>query len=166
MQYPLNSSWRVKCKMPFCEGHLIPDSVETKGQGGAAIITFCCSKCGEGELMFKTASTLDNSKRNIITQASYLAFLISRTGYAGMRNTLGLGLDHISLTVFFSVLKDIHPVVKEMLDNIVEETKRVIKAKPDDELNVLRCKTSEQLDNFSSALATTLKCHFGISEFH
>ena len=132
----LQMMWRVRCKTAQCEGRLVPVEVDIAGHGGAAVISLCCSKCGGGEVKFKTAATLPDSRRNIVTEALCLAFVISGRGFAGMERAMGLGLgiQHVSFPIFYSILEEIHPYVKSMLDKVVAETKRVLKAKPDHEL--------------------------------
>lgn len=100
-------------------------ATEKKGLGGAMKLLFQCSGCWESEVPYKSSQLADESRRQMVSLALSLAFIISGHGYASYRKTLGkgLGLGVVSEKPYLQVIGLALPYIKEILDEMCEEGK-------------------------------------------
>ena len=86
---------------------------------------FQCNGCWIAEIPFQSSQLAADSRRQMVSLALSLAFIISGHGYASYRKTLGksLGLGVLSEKPFLQVVSLALPHIKEILDEMCKEAK-------------------------------------------
>ena len=67
-------------------------ATEKKGLGGAMKFLFQCNRYWITEIPYQSSQLVAESRRQMVSLALSLAFIISGLGYASYRKTLGKGL--------------------------------------------------------------------------
>ena len=83
---------------------------------------------------------VEGSRRSLASHAVAVAFLVAEHPYASYHKTLGqcMGMSTLSETSFYSTIKMIYPVVKEVLDEQCSKVKEEMKEKPEEEVGSWR----------------------------
>ena len=109
----------------------MPTSLKDKGLGGAIDVQFMCNGC-ETEIQYASSMVcLREKRRNCVSLALGLCFLIWGHGYPIYHKILrlGLGMEALSQKTILKIIKIAHPCVKSILDGICEQGKNEMKAK-------------------------------------
>ena len=108
------------CRTAGCRGTLVPRDAVTCGMGGAVKVTYMCSGC-RCALDFKTSS-----RRNHTKLAVQVAFITAGCTYATYVKALQhvLGIRPVSAHTFRRTIETLHPIVKEMVDEMCEPEKQ------------------------------------------
>ena len=117
-------------------GILVPTGMEDKGLGGAITVRIACSGCGNSLHYASSMVCLTERRRNCVSLALGLCFLIWGHGYPIYHKVLrlGLGLQTLAYKNFFHIIRIAHPFVKTVLDEICEMGKNEMKMKNPSEL--------------------------------
>ena len=115
---------------------LVPSGMEDKGLGGAITVRIACSGCGNSIHYASSMVCLTERRRNSVSLALGLCFLIWGHGYFIYHKVLrlGLGLQTLAYKNFFRIIRIAHPFVKTVLDEICEMGKNEMKMKNPSEL--------------------------------
>ena len=109
----------------------MPSAVTWMGAaaGGGVGITFTCSGCTLRKVTFNFWFLLEGSNRASVGTRLALAFLTTGHTYAEYRKTLGehLGVRCYTENPFNDLIKICHPRVANILDNMMETAKVIIK---------------------------------------
>ncbi|KXJ07142.1 hypothetical protein AC249_AIPGENE6000 [Exaiptasia diaphana] len=119
-----------------CEGKLIPVRLEDKGLGGAANVVFQCSGCSTVINYSSSQVARCSAKRNAVSLATALCFLIYGQGYPAYYKVLkmGMGIDVLAKKNFYNIIKIAHPHVKSVLDSMCESAKSNMQKRDPNEL--------------------------------
>ena len=114
----------------------MPTAFEDKGLGGAIKVMVTCHGCGNKIHYASSMVCLKETRRNCVSLALGLCFLIWGHGYPIYHKVLrlGLGMQTLAYKNFFNIIRIAHPVVKSILDEICEMGKSEMKAKDPTEL--------------------------------
>ncbi len=125
-----------KCVTKGCQGCLVPVAVDRVGLGGGACVQFACDGCTSGSLSFNTSTFVQESRRYVASLSVALAFLLTGHMHSGYHRTLGhgLGMPVLQSNNFYSVLKDAHGYIEEMLQSMCAQAKEEMKALPAHEM--------------------------------
>lgn len=92
---------------------------------------FACSAC-ENRIHFASSQlALTHNKRNCVSLATVLCFLLYGQGYHTYHKILrlGLGINVLAKSNFHKIIELVYPSAKTMLDNMCEKAKEVMKKK-------------------------------------
>ena len=122
-----------QCPTPACRGNLVATSVR-RGLGGAATITYNCDGCREQETTFDTCRM--DGRNSDILRALHVAFIISGCTYTTYTKVLrlSLGIQSTYNDRFSETVRFMHPVVRDMVDEMCSESREAMKSKKPDEL--------------------------------
>ncbi len=114
----------------------MPTSYEENGLGGAVKVALACNGCGNRIDYVSSMVCLKESRRNCVSLALGLCFLIWGHGYPIYHKILrlGLGMQTIAHKNFYNIIKIAHPIVKSTLNDICDMGKRKMRAKDPTEL--------------------------------
>ena len=117
------------CSTQNCSGSLVVTSLRRSGLGGAARLTFNCDGCQEQQITFDTCRMVDNKSE--ISRTLHVAFIISGCIYATYTKVLrhSLGIHSTYHYDFNETIRLMHPVVKEMVDEMCTEARETMKKK-------------------------------------
>lgn len=93
------------------------------GLGGAVKVLLACSGCGT-EVDYASSEVYHkNRKRNCVSLATALCFLVYGQGYPTYYKVLrlGLGMDVLARSNFYRVIEIAYPHVKTVLDTMCEK---------------------------------------------
>ena len=124
-----------QCPEPACRGNLVPTSVK-RGIGGAATITYNCDGCRGQELTLDTCKVQEDGRNSEITRALHVAFIISGCTFTTYTKVLRylLGIQSTYDDRFQETIRIMHPVVKEMVDEMCTEAREAMKQMEPEEL--------------------------------
>ena len=130
-------------------GLLVPTAVDDKGLGGAVKVRFACNGCGVTLEYASSMVCLTQRRRNCVSLALGLCFLIWGHGYPLYHKILklGLGIQTLAYGNFYNIMKLAHPFVKSILDEICELGK-----------NQMKAKDPSQLGSWKKAVKTSDSC--------
>ena len=114
------------CVTPGCKGILVPLSLQNKGLGGTVNVSYVCNGCGISQVFFEGSLKSKSLNTSEVGASIQVAF---RCLYATYRKVLklSLGLDNVDFSAFYSTMKRMYPVVKQMVDEMCEEAKEEMK---------------------------------------
>ncbi len=106
---------------PACRGNLVPTSVKRR-IGGAATITYNCDGCRGQELTLDTCKVQEDGRNSEITRALHVGFIISGCTFTTYTKVLrySLGIQSTYDDRFRETIRIMHPVVKEMVDEMCQ----------------------------------------------
>ena len=112
-------------------GVLVPTGIKIKGLGGGLEVKFSCTDCTFRNVTFRSSLFVEQSRRTTVSLALCVAFIISGQMYGDYFKLLNksLGVKTITKNNFFSVVKDMYPVVKTLLDDATNEARDYTKEK-------------------------------------
>ena len=86
------------CHTPRCSGKLVPVSIKLAGLGGAIIIKFTCTGCGDHKLNFNSSVKVTLSKCTAVSLVLQVAFVIAGCAHAQYAKVLKqcLGMSSVS----------------------------------------------------------------------
>ena len=103
--------------------------------GGAIKLNIMCNGCGERIHYGSSMVSLSEQRRNCLSLALGLCFLLWGHGYPYHKILkLGLGIHTLTCNNFYEIVKLAHPCVKAVLDEICEMGKSEMKVKTPPEL--------------------------------
>ena len=113
------------CQETNCQGKLKVNSIELAGLGGAASLSFCCTKCGSCNVKFESLSLTEKGD-TAVSKILQVATICSGTSYAIYKKMFHhvLGMHTVSDSVFFGTIKEMYPHVKDILDGICLEARK------------------------------------------
>ena len=111
----------------------MPVSVRMVGLGGCLEMNYDCTGCVERRLTFASSALHEASKQTVVSVALQVGFVAAGCSHAQYRKVLAhaLGMHGVSFGQFYKVLKMMHPVVEQILDEQCERAKQEMKSKPD-----------------------------------
>ena len=116
------------CKRPGCRGKLIPVQEDNKRMGGAVRVTYRCRKCSK-RFLFGSCSNNPKTTQNSTSKAKQVAFITAGCTHATYAKVLViLGMNPASKKAFMKTLEEMHPVVKNMVNEMCECEKERMKA--------------------------------------
>lgn len=122
----------------YITGKLIPVAFQDKGLGGAIKVTVACSECTtDNKIHFASSKmALTHNRRNCVSLATALCFLVYGQGYHTYHKVLklGLGINTLASSNFSRVIEICHPHAKSILDDMCVKAKEHMKAKKSTEI--------------------------------
>ena len=90
-------------------------------------VWFMCGGCEKRSLMFQGSTFVEGSKRTVIGLALAEAFFLSSHGFANFNRTLRqyLGISCISRNRYYDVIKLAYSHIKDILDEMCKEEKKM-----------------------------------------
>ena len=112
-------------------GKLIPVGLQEKGLGGAVKVQLACSGCGTRLDYSSSQIALMSSRRNCVSLATALCFVVYGHGYSMYYKVLkmGLGIDVLASSNFYKVIELAYPHVKTVLDSMCAKAKEHMQKK-------------------------------------
>ena len=108
------------CATPGYNGALTPVYAKSVGLGGAVSISCTCNGCGNRGAIFETSSKYmyELGDATEISVAIQVAFIIAGCTHMTYYKILkhALGIEAVSWSTFYSTIKRMYPVLKEMVD--------------------------------------------------
>ncbi|XP_064386971.1 uncharacterized protein LOC135335416 isoform X2 [Halichondria panicea] len=117
------------CKRTGCRGGLIPVEARTQQMGGAARIIYRCKRCSK-YYTFDSAILPDHptTRQSKLSRALQVAFITAGCTHATYRKVLDiLGMAAVSFPTFMQTIRDMHPVVEEMVEEMCSREKERMK---------------------------------------
>ena len=100
-------------------------NTEHKGLGGAVKVWLSCSGCGNEIHYASSQEAVKTSRRNCVSLATALCFLVYGQGYPAYYKVLklGLGMDVLAKGNFHKIIEIAYPHIKTVLDDMCELAK-------------------------------------------
>ena len=107
------------CVTPGCKGILVPLSLQSKGLGGTVNVSYVCNGCGISQVFFEGSLKSKSLNTTEVGASIQVAFIISGCLYATYCKVLklSLGLDTVDFSAFYSIMKRMYPVIKQMVQH-------------------------------------------------
>lgn len=119
-----------RCNTPGSPGRLVAVQIDSKGQGGAISVRYCCNGCASKAAVFEASPKCALSDKAEIGLAVQVAFVVGGCMHSTYQCILkqALGMDAVSSTTFLSAIKLLYPIVTKMVDEMCEEGKEGMKS--------------------------------------
>ena len=115
------------CATPGCKGALTPVYVKSVGLSGAVSISSTCNGCGNRGAIYETSSKYmyelgDATEISVVIQVAFItASCTQMMHYKVLKHALGI--EAVSWSTFYSTIKRMYPIVKEMVDKMCDDAK-------------------------------------------